>query len=232
MNGNLNLIVMLTYEDQTVSNAHDIFEQCKDAKAQYWGMKEKSLPLEQMKALYAYMKACGKTTVLEVVAYTEPDCLEGARMAAACGCDILMGTIFFDSVQNFCQAHGIRYMPYVGQVTGCPSVLSGSAEDMIREAEEYLNKGVYGFSLLGYRYTEDAEALNQEFVSRISAPVCIAGSINSYARLDALKQVRPWAFTIGGAFFDTKFGSDFREQIDAVCEYCQDAERLASGYQG
>ena len=97
------LIVMLTYKDLTVQNAFDIFEQCKDSKAKYWGFKEEGLPLEQMKKLYAYMKECGKITGLEVVAYTEEECLAGAEMAIACGCDMLMGTIFSDSVNELCR---------------------------------------------------------------------------------------------------------------------------------
>ena len=50
------LVVMLTCDDQTVSNAYEIFDKCKDTKAEYWGFKEKPLPLEEMKKLYAYMK--------------------------------------------------------------------------------------------------------------------------------------------------------------------------------
>ena len=64
---------------------------------------------------------------------------------------------------------------------------------MIRQAKEYLAKGVYGFDLLGYRYTGDAVSLNEEFVRAIDAPVCIAGSINDYQRLN--------------------------EQINKVCQY-------------
>ena len=51
--------------------------------------------------------------------------------------------------------------------------------------------------------------------------MCIAGSVNSYERLDELKDANPWAFTIGGAFFDNKFGDDFNEQINSVCEYME-----------
>ena len=46
------LIVMLTYNDLTVENAREIFEECKDSKAKYWGFKEEGLPLEQMKSLF------------------------------------------------------------------------------------------------------------------------------------------------------------------------------------
>ena len=97
------LIVMLTYNDHTVENASQIFAQYHTARATYWGFKEKGIPFEEMKRLYAQMRAFGKTTVLEVVEYTERECLEGAKMAVACGCDILMGTMFFDSVNDYCQ---------------------------------------------------------------------------------------------------------------------------------
>lgn len=219
MKNNPELIVMLTHNDCTVKNAQEIFEQCKNSKANFWGFKEKPLPLEQMKKLYAYMKECGKTTFLEVVEYTEKECIEGAKIAIECGCDILMGTLFFDSVNELCQKNNLKYMPFVGQVTERPSILNGSIEEMINEANKYLKKGVYGFDLLGYRYTGDPVTLNKEFVSQVDAPVCIAGSINSYNRLDEIKDAAPWTFTIGSAFFENKFDGTFSEQIDKVCDY-------------
>lgn len=219
MKKNPELIVMLTYHDHTVENACEIFKQCRDSKAKFWGFKEVPLPLDQMKHLFALMKKCGKTTVLEVVAYTEKECFKGAQMAVECGCDILIGTMFFDSVNELCKKHGLKYMPYVGRIQGRPSILEGSVDDMIREAKEYLAKGVYGINLLGYRYVGDAAALNQRLVSEVDAPVCIAGSVNSYRRLDELKESAPWTFTIGGAFFENRFDGTFAQQIDKVCEY-------------
>ena len=213
------LIVMLTHNDLTVTDACAVFEQCKDSKAKFWGFKEEPLPLEQMIQLFGYMKNCGKTTFLEVVAYSEKECLEGAKKAAACQCDYLMGTTFFDSVNTFCKSNHLKYMPFVGNITGRPSVLEGTIEDMIREANEYIAKGVYGIDLLGYRYTGDPVYLNKEFVARVKAPVCIAGSINSYERLREIKTAAPWTFTIGGAFFENKFDGTFKEQIDKVCDY-------------
>lgn len=100
-----------------------------------------------------------------------------------------------------------------------PSVLSGSAQDMIDQAREYLNKGVYGVNLLGYRYTGDAEKLNREVIKNFNGTVCLAGSINSYERLAEVKAVSPEMFTIGSAFFDNNFGDDFAEQIDNVINY-------------
>ena len=104
------LVVMLTYNDMTVENAYEIFDQCRDSKAEYWGFKEEPLPLDEMKKLYAYMKECGKKTSLEVVAYTEKECIEGAKMAVKCGCDMLMGTIYFDSVNKICKENGLEYI--------------------------------------------------------------------------------------------------------------------------
>lgn len=214
-----NLIVMLTHNDRTVSNAYEIFSQCKDTAAKFWGFKEDGLPFDEMKNLYSFMKDCGKITALEVVAYTEKECIEGAKMAASCGVDMLMGTTFFDSVNEICHEKNLKYLPFVGKVTGRPSILEGTLEEMVAEANEYLSKGVYGIDLLGYRYTGNATALNENFVAKINAPVCLAGSVNSYQRLDEIKKAAPESFTIGGAFFENKFNGTFAEQINKVCDY-------------
>ena len=47
----------------------------------------------------------------------------------------------------------------------------------------------------------------------------VAGSVDCYRRLDELKDISPWAFTIGSAFFEDKFGGTFAEQIDKVVDY-------------
>ena len=216
------LIVMLTHNDLTVTDAYEIFDQCKKSKARFWGFKEEPLPLAQMQKLFAYMKDCGKTTFLEVVSYSEKECLEGARKAVACNCDFLMGTTFFDSVNDFCRENHLNYLPFVGKISGRPSVLEGTLEEMINEANAYIAKGVYGIDLLGYRYTGDAALLNRDFVKNMKVPVCIAGSVNSYERLQEIKAVAPWAFTIGGAFFENKFGGTMKEQIDKVCNFMKE----------
>lgn len=221
MNKSPNLIVMLTYNDRTVENAYEIFDQCKNSKAQYWGFKEEGLPLKEMKKLYSFMKTYKKTTVLEVVAYTEAECMSGAKKAVECGCDILMGTLFFDSVNDYCKKHNLKYMPFVGDVKNRPSILDGTIDEMIKEAKEYLKKGVYGFDLLGYRYKENASELIEKFASQVDAPICVAGSINSYSKLDDVKKAGVWAFTIGGAFFENRFNGRFDEQIDRVYQYMQ-----------
>lgn len=216
---NAKLVVMLTYNDKTVSNAVEIFEQCRNSKAEFWGFKEAPLPIDEMKKLFNYMKECGKTTFLEVVEYTEEKCLAGANIAVECGVDYLMGTMYFDSINELCKKNGIKYMPFVGKIKERPSILEGSIDEMIEEANRLIEKGVFGFDLLGYRYVGDALELNRRFISEVKAPVCLAGSVNSVQRLDEIKSVTPWSFTIGSAFFDKCFGDSFSDQIDFVFDY-------------
>ncbi len=213
------LIVMLTYNDKTVKDALKIFEMCKDTKAKYFGIKESGIPSSEMKKLFDKIKRCGKYAVLETVAYTEGECISGASLAAECGCDILMGTLFYDSVNSICKNNGIKYMPFIGKVSQRPSVLEGDIDSIIREAEMYKHRGVYGFDLLAYRYKNAPESLISRFVSEVSLPACIAGSIDSLEKIDAVISSGAWAFTVGGGFFDNKFGLDIASQINTVCDY-------------
>ena len=213
------LIVMLTHNDHTVANAREIYLHNRHSQARFWGFKEEPLSRQEMKDLFALMKADGKTTFLEVVEYTEEAGLAGAETALECGCDILMGTKFYPSINRFCQANDLKYMPFVGELAERPTILSGNIADIIAEAQSYAAQGVHGIDLLGYRYTGDAAKLNAELVNSVSIPVCIAGSVNSYQRLDELKAAQPWAFTIGSAFFDNQFSGSIAEQIDKVCAY-------------
>jgi hypothetical protein len=216
------LIVMLTQNDRTVPNAPEVFEACADSRAKLWGFKEEGLPLPEMKRLYARMKDCGKQTALEVVCYSEAEGLAGAKMAAACGCDLLMGTTYSKEISRLCADHGIRYLPFVGRITGRPSVLEGSLTEMLDQAREALEGGAWGIDLLGYRYTGDAARLNREFVAGLpGVPVVLAGSVNSFARLDEVRAAAPWAFTIGSAFFEGRFGGSFRDQVNKVVDYAE-----------
>ena len=217
--GKPELIVMLTWHDRTVENAPAVYAACRSTAAKYWGFKEDGLPLPEMKKLFAQMREDGKKTCLEVVTYTEAEGLAGAKMAVECGCDYLMGTMYSDEIRKLCADHGIQYLPFVGKITGRPSVLEGSLEEMVDEARAALAGGAAGIDLLGYRYTGDAAALNRDFVAALDAPVVLAGSVNSYARLDEVRAANPWAFTIGSAFFEGCFGQGFAEQINRVVEY-------------
>lgn len=216
-----NLIVMLTYNDRTVPDALEVFEAAKGCKAENWGFKDIGLPSDQMKRLVGRMKEANKTSYLEVVRYSEEECLESAQIALKCGFDYLLGTVYHESVRDQLAGSPIKYMPFCGRVSGSPSILEGSVTQIVEDARRIAARGVDGFDLLAYRHTSDPETLASQFVREIELPVIVAGSIGSFERLDKVKNIDPWGFTIGSAFFDGRFGKElsFGQQVDRVVDY-------------
>ena len=216
------IIIMLTHHDVTVPDAAEVFEQCKDLdQVKLWGFKNVGLPKDQMKALVKAMKDAGKTTFLEVVTYDEASCLDGAQTAIDCGFDYLMGTIYYESVHKLLSANGMAYLPFVGKVSGSPSILEGTNEEIIQNAKDLMAKGIKGFDILAYRHVVDGEKLAYEFCEAVDAQICIAGSINSFGRIDTMFDIGPWTFTMGSALFEKKFvpSGSFRDNLIAVAYY-------------
>ncbi|MDR2156421.1 MAG: hypothetical protein LBO81_01370, partial [Clostridiales Family XIII bacterium] len=153
-----NLIVMLTYNDETVKNAKECFLACRSLDVVNWGFKDMGLPAEEMKDLVKVMKEAGKTVSLEVVSLSEEEGLAGAGIAVEAGFDILMGTVYFDSIRDFLAGTGVKYYPFAGKVYGHPSILDGTPEEIVAHAQALQAKGVAGLDLLSYRHTGDAPA--------------------------------------------------------------------------
>jgi putative N-acetylmannosamine-6-phosphate epimerase len=215
------IIIMLTHHDVTVKNAKEVFEECRDLPVKHWGFKNVGLPKDQMKELATLMKQAGKETFLEVVTYDEASCLDGAQTAIDCGFDYLMGTVYYDSVAKLLRDNGMEYLPFVGKVSGSPSILEGTNGEIIDNAKDLMARGIKGFDILAYRHVVDGEKLAREFCAAVNAKICIAGSINSYARIDTMFDIGPWTFTMGTALFEKKFVPDgsFRDNLKAVAEY-------------
>lgn len=216
------LIVMLTHNDVTVPDAKEIFEDCKDLPVVKWGFKDVGMPPEEMKELTDLMRAAGKTSFLEVVSYDEAGCMRGAELAVECGFDFLVGTIFYDSVFEYIKSQGLKYCPFVGDVSGSPSVLNGKVEDFLAQEADFASKGVYGTNILGFRHADKANAgkIASEYIEKAKLPVVLAGSIGSEERLEEVRIMDPWAFTMGGALFTGNFVKDgtVRENLAKVCE--------------
>ena len=213
------LIVMLTHNDVTVPNALEVFTSCRDLPVKYWGFKDHGLEPAAMKQLVDVMKANGKTTFLEVVSYTEEECMRGARLGVECGFDYLLGTLYFDSVYEYVETTDLKYCPFVGKVSQTPSILEGTVEEMLAQEAEFAAKGIYGTDLLGYRYTgENVDEFCAAFVKGAKHPVCLAGSIGSKERIETVKKMNPWTFTMGSALFAKNFVKDgtFRENLEYV----------------
>jgi len=111
-------------------------------------------------------------------------------------------------------------MPFVGKVWGSPSVLEGTIPEIIDNAKEMIAKGVKGFDILAYRHAQ-GDKLAEDFCAGVDAGICVAGSINSFARIDRMFEVGPRSFTMGTALFDKKFvpQGTFRENLIAVYSY-------------
>ena len=220
---NSKIIIMLTHNDKTVPNAYDVFESCKDLPVQFWGFKDVGVPKEEMARIVKAMKDAGKTTFLEVVSYTEEECMRGAKLAVELGYDYLMGTVYHQSVFEYLATQNIKFLPFCGQVSGSPSVLEGAFDEIIEDARGLLSKGVDGIDLLAFRH-KDGAGLAEAYCKAIDKPVVIAGSINSPARLEFINKINPWAFTMGSALFTEKFapGKSFRENLQAVVRIMDD----------
>ena len=217
------LIIMLTHQDETVKNSVDIFTDMKDLPIRHWGFKDVGLPLDQMKILVQTMKKAGKTTYLEVVSLSEKEGLAGAKIAVETGFDVLMGTVFFDSILTYLRDKPIKYYPFPGHVYSHPSILDGSIPEIVENARFLEGKGVAGLDLLTYRYLGDAPLLLSEVVKATRIPIVSAGSIASYERIAEVWRAHAWGFTIGSAFFEKKFVADgsFRDNALAVLNWLE-----------
>ena len=216
----MNLIVMLTYNDQTVKNAIEVFDSAKDLDVQHWGFKNIGLPIPEMKTLVNKMKAAGKTTYLEVVTYSETECLSAARLAMECEFDCLMGTLYYPTVGELVKGK-IQYYPFCGKVWGSPSILGDSIEEIIASAKQLKKLGADGTDLLAYRFTGDPVELIKRFSREVDLPTVIAGSINDFRRMDFMKAINPFGFTMGSALFTKNFLKDgsFRDNLAVVADY-------------
>jgi hypothetical protein len=224
-------ILMLTYNDQTVKNALELFGECKDTPVTHWGFKDVGLPPAEMKRLVAEMKNAGKTTYLEVVSLSEAEGLAGAKLAVEAGFDVLMGTVFYDSILAFLKGKPIKYYPFPGHVYSHPSILDGSIEEIVKHARFLEGRGVQGMDLLSYRYVGDAPELLRQVVKATKVPIVSAGSIESYKRLAEVWDARTWGFTIGSALFDQKFVAkgSFKDNILAVTDWLKNTQESELG---
>ena len=215
------LIVMLTHQDRTVSNALELFERTKDYPITHWGFKDVGLPADEMKRVVKAMKAAGKTTFLEVVSLSEEEGLRGAQLAVELGFDILMGTVFFSSISEYLTDKPVQYYPFPGHVHSHPSILDGTIDEIVAHARQLEAHGVHGLDLLTYRYNGEASRLLQLVVEATNIPIVSAGSIATFERITEVWDSGAWGFTIGSAFFERQFVPDgsFEENVLAVCDW-------------
>lgn len=216
-----NLIVMLTHNDRTLKEALQIFEECRDLPIEYWGFKDVGISEEEMSELICAMNSAGKKTVLEVVTYTEESCMRGAQFACEHRFDYLLGTLFYPSVWDYVKTQPIQYYPFIGDVSGNPSILKGSLESMVSQADALYEMNIPGIDILAYRYNDgNPTHLAQNVVAQTKLNTIVAGSIGSIERINTISAINPWGFTIGSALYTQNFvsGGGYRANLEKVLE--------------
>ena len=202
----LRFIFMLTRNDRTVADASQHLQTALSLGVRHIGFKDIGLPIDQLKSLNAAIKAGGATSYLEVVSLDRDSEIVSARAAVEIGVDVLLGGTRVDDVLPVIKGTGIRYFPFAGRITGHPSVLEGSIEEIVESAKALsAREGVHGLDLLAYRSKEDVPALIKAVCAAVPKPVYVAGSIDTPERIAALKDAGAAGFTIGTAALDGKY---------------------------
>jgi hypothetical protein len=228
----MEFIFMLTRNDQTVSDALEVYDTLRDTGLHYVGFKDIGLPPARLRELAQRMRSDGREVFLEVVSERAADELRSVNAALEIGVDWLMGGTHPDEALETLDQVGPpgsagrpRYCPFPGRVVDHPSILEGSIDEIAGSARDLTARpGVYGLDLLAYRWTGDGSgsadvpALVRAVVDASSGPIIAAGSVDSAERIGALTDAGAWAFTIGGAIFDHKLpaGPSVREQVECA----------------
>jgi mannose-6-phosphate isomerase-like protein (cupin superfamily) len=216
----LRFIFMLTRNDRTVPDASQQLQTALGLGVRHIGFKDIGLPLEQLKSLNAAIKAGGATSYLEVVSLDRESEIVSAKAAADIGVDVLLGGTRVDDVLPIMKGTSIQYFPFAGRISGHPSVLEGTIEEIVESARTIAAKdGVHGLDLLAYRSTENVPALMKAVCAAVSKPVFMAGSIDTRERIAIVQGAGAAGFTIGTAALEGKYpasGKDVPSQLTAI----------------
>ena len=216
----LRFIFMLTRNDRTVPDASQQLQTALGLGVRHIGFKDVGLPLERLKGLNAAIKAGGATSYLEVVSLDRESEIVSAKAAADIGVDVLLGGTRVDDVLPIIKDSGIQYFPFPGRITGHPSVLEGTIEEIVESAKTIAARdGVHGLDLLAYRSAQNVPELMKAVCAAVSKPVYIAGSIATPERIAIVQSAGAAGFTIGTAALDGKYpakGNDVPSQLTAI----------------
>jgi hypothetical protein len=225
----IEFIFMLTHNDRTIPNARAVYDEIRDSGLRYVGFKDIGLPVPELRALADAMRADGREVMLEVVSEDKDDELRSIHAALEIGVDWLLGGTHPDEALEVLAGGdgGIRYCPFPGRVIGHPSLLRGTIEEIAGDAAALTARpGVHGLDLLAYRYDGDVPALTAAVRQASAGPVIAAGSVDSLERIETLRRIGVWGFTIGGAIFEGRFegAPSVRAQIETVLAAAGDPE--------
>jgi hypothetical protein len=204
----MDFIFMLTRQDQTVLDALDVLAEIRPVGLGHVGFKDVGVDKPTLRALNVAIKAAGATSYMEVVSTSAEAALQSARVAVEIGIDRLLGGTSVLEILSIVKGSATAYYPFPGKPVGHPTKLGGTAELVESQCRRFLDMGCAGVDLLAYRATE-ADPLDLVRAARRGlgpkGGLICAGSVDSTARIAALKAAGCDAFTIGSAAFDGSF---------------------------
>ncbi len=216
----IRFIFMLTRNDKTVESAEVHLETALAEGVHHIGFKDIGLPFARLKKLNDAIKAGGATSYLEVVSLDKESEIASAKAAVDIGVDVLLGGTHVDAVLPILRATGIEYFPFPGKISGHPSVLDGSVEEIVSSAKDLTSRdGVHGLDLLAYRSPGDVEALMAAVCAATDKPVIMAGSIDNRDRVADVQKSGAAGFTVGTAALDGDYpaqAGDLSFQLQAI----------------
>jgi methylglyoxal synthase len=204
-----NFIFMLTANDSTIFDARARLGEVLAGGARHIGFKDVGLPLSELRVLADEIRAAGGRSYLEVVSLDSDSELASAEAAVRLDVDCLLGGVRAAEVVKIIGANPIRYFPFPGTITGHPSVLEGSIEEIAESARALTAlEGVHGLDLLAYRFDGDVPALMGAVCEASAKPVVVAGSIDREERVRATAMAGAVSFTVGTAALSGEFPAE------------------------
>jgi hypothetical protein len=217
---NFDFIFMLTRSDRTVADAAVHAETAIRAGIKHIGFKDVGLPIDELRQLARQIKDAGAKSYLEVVSLDRESELRSVRAALELGVDCLMGGTRAEEVVPILEGLSIEYYPFPGVISGHPSVLEGSVEEIVASAVRLAKlDGVAGLDLLAYRSKLDVPALIKAVCAAVDKPVVVAGSVDTPEQIEAIRKGGARGFTIGTSALDGKFpapATGLSQQLAAI----------------
>jgi hypothetical protein len=182
------------------------------------GFKDIGATEQELAKLTQSIRRGGQRVALEIVSPSETAEIESAKLGVRLGVDYLLGGRHVRSVSRLLANTSIKYFPFCGETRGHPTTLVGTVDQIVEDGCRLgENPQVSGLDLLAYRHDGDCELLIDRVCSAVKKPVIVAGSIDSFDRLATVRHSGAWAFTVGSAIFEGRFGSDsVRDQIKDI----------------
>lgn len=198
-------IFMLTRNDETIPDARAVYASISDLGLSHVGCKDVGLPKPELAELTADIRSHGHTSYLEVVSESDDSMEASAAAAVDVGADYLIGGTAVERIQRVISGTGMKFFPYIGSIVGHPCLLRGSITEIVDDAKRVEQLGVDGINLLAYRYDGNVPELVRSVAAATPLPLICAGSVDSVERIETLRDLGVWAFTIGTAALDCSF---------------------------